>query len=418
MALHRVFSKVAKTLLPAAGLAAAGAMTASLAFAGAASAATGPAITWGTLDTQTSTAATEDHAGVTMAMFEFSWASFEPARGVLSSSYLATMKSELAAYTAAGQHVTLGLGLENPPSWVFSLPSATYTDQAGATSPDADLVFSAAVRTAAAGYLSLIAAKIPLSSFAAIRLGAGTGDGEMLYPGDGTYWAFNTAALTGTGLAPGMTRNPFPSWKPGHPGLTQTQIAKWVSWYIGGLDNLTSWEMTTLTGLGFTGTYQALTPGSGTRPDDLTQTEQANLNNDGTTGVGAVWNLYYAQLPNKTRVMAYISSVADNSGSNDSCQATDTTLPLTDTTMDSWSATRWITRIARAYGLTAGGENPGLGLPASLDTFYTDTTGAGMMATALRQARTCGLTGFYWAHDIHLWDGTIPFTHYATSITG
>ena len=44
------------------------------------------------------------------------------------------------------------------------------------------------------------------------------------------------------------------------------------------------------------------TPGSGTRPDTLTQAEQANLSTDGTTGAGAggaVWNLYYAQLPSK-----------------------------------------------------------------------------------------------------------------------
>jgi hypothetical protein len=57
---------------------------------------------------------------------------------------------------------------------------------------------------------------------------------------------------------------------------------------------VTNWQMQTLTSLGFTGYYETVTPGSGTRPDDLTKTEQANLSNDGTTGVGAVWNLYYA----------------------------------------------------------------------------------------------------------------------------
>ena len=39
-----------------------------------------------------------------------------------------------------------------------------------------------------------------------------------------------------------------------------------------------------------------------------------------------------------------------------------------------------------------------------------------MMATALNLARTCGFTVFYWAHDVHLWDGTIPFSLYADSI--
>src|SRR5258708_1622615 len=62
------------------------------------------ALQWGTLDTQTNSAATEGKANVA-AMFEFNWASFEPTQGVLSPSYLATMKSELASYQAAGQKV-------------------------------------------------------------------------------------------------------------------------------------------------------------------------------------------------------------------------------------------------------------------------------------------------------------------------
>jgi F5/8 type C domain len=238
----------------------------------------------------------------------------------------------------------------------------------------------------------------------------------MLYPGGGAYWAFDQAALTGTGLASGMTRNPDPSWKPGTAGLTQAQISTWVNWYIGGLDNVTSWQMQTLSGLGFTGYYETVTPGSGTRPDGLTQTEQQNLSNDGTTGVGAVWNLYYAQLSNKTNVIAYISSVADQSGGNDSCQASDASLALTSTTMDSWSATRWISRIAVANNLPVGGENPGYGLPASLNSFYTNTSSTGMMASAIRMAVSCNFKLFYWAHDIHLWDGTLPFSLYTSSI--
>jgi hypothetical protein len=371
-------------------------------------------ILWGTLDTQTNSAATEGKANV-MAMFEFNWASFEPTQGVLSPSYLATMKSELASYQAAGQKVTLGLGLQNPPSWVLSMPNSKYVDQNGNTSTEANFVFSQAVRTAAASYLALVNKSLPLSNFWAIRLTSG-GDGEMLYPGGGAYWAFDQAALTGTGLASGMTRNPDPSWKPGTAGLTQAQISTWVNWYIGGLDNVTSWQMQTLSGLGFTGYYETVTPGSGTRPDGLTQTEQQNLSNDGTTGVGAVWNLYYAQLSNKTNVIAYISSVADQSGGNDSCQASDTSLALTSTTMDSWSATRWISRIAVANNLPVGGENPGYGLPASLDSFYTNTSSTGMMASAIRMAVSCNFKVFYWAHDIHLWDGTLPFSLYTSSI--
>src|SRR6202050_3758673 len=176
---------------------------------------------FGTLDTQTNTAATEGKAGL-IAMFEFNWASFEPTRGVLSSSYLATMKDELASYQAAGEKVTLGLGLQNPPSWVFNLADSTYVDQNGDVSTEANFVFSQAVRTAAAQFLSLVNAAIPMSNFYAIRLTSG-GDGEMLYPGGGTYWAFDKAALTAAELASGMTRNPDPTWKPGTAGLTQAQ---------------------------------------------------------------------------------------------------------------------------------------------------------------------------------------------------
>ncbi|MGH3219904.1 MAG: hypothetical protein ACRDPY_14570, partial [Streptosporangiaceae bacterium] len=339
----------------------------------AAHAATGPI--WGTLDTQTTTAATEAAAGVGMAMFEFNWAAYEPSQGKFTASYMTAMKAELKAYQAAGMKVTLGLGLQDPPAWALALANGTYIDQTGAAAAGAaDLVFSAAVRSAAATYLGAINASMPLTQFWAIRLGDAAGDGEMLYPGDGTYYAFNKSALTGTGLPAGMTKNPDPTWKPGTPGLTPAQITAWITWYVGGLDNLTGWEMTTLTGLGFKGYYQTLTPGSGTRPDQLVADENSNLPNDGTTGVGAVWQLYYANLPVKTNVIAYISSVADNSGGNDLCTSTDDAQSLTSPALDSWSATRWITRIASQYGLPVAGENPGLNLPASLDTFYTNTT--------------------------------------------
>ncbi len=370
---------------------------------------------WGTLDSQPNDASTEDKGGVKMAMFEFNWGSFETSKGVFSASYVSYMKGELASFQAAGRKITLGLGTQEPPSWVFSLANSTYVDQLGDVSTEADWVYSAAVRAAALVYFQQIAADFPLTDFWAIRLTSG-GDTEMLYPGGGTYWAFNPSALAGTGLPAGMTKNPDPTWKPGNSGLSAAQLTTWVNWYVGGLDNVTNWQMTSLSNLGFTGYYETVTPGDGTRPDVLAQTEKANLSNDGTTGLGAVWNLYYAALPNKVNVIAYISSVADESGGNDSCTAADDNLPLTDTAMDAWSATRWISRIAVANSLLIGGENPGYGLSSSLDSSYTNTSTTGMMASAIRQADTCHLTAFYWADDGYLWDGTLPFTNYTTDV--
>jgi len=308
-----------------------------------------PTMLYGTLDTDASTAATESAAGVGMAMFEFDWAGFEPKQGTFSSAYLASMKADLDAYQAAGMDITLGLGLQDPPAWVFKLADATYVDQKGDVSAEADFVFSAAVRAAADTYLAQIAASIPLSDFWAIRLTSG-GDGEMVYPGAGTYWAFNSSALTGNGLPAGMTANPYPAWIPGTPGLTQDEIEQWVTWYVSGLDNVTDWQMQELNELGFTGYYETVTPGSGTRPDVLAAQEQRNLP-DGTTGVGAVWNVYYSRL--------------------------------------------WY---------------------SSLDTFYTDASATGEMAAALAQARSCGFTVFYWAHDTNLWSAIAAFTTYASMI--
>jgi len=380
----------------------------------AASAGGTPTMLYGTLDTEASTAATESAGGVGMAMFEFDWAAFEPEQGTFDSSYLTAMKADLDAYQAAGMDITVGLGLQDPPAWVLKLADATYVDQHGDVSAEADFVFSAAVRAAADTYLAQMAASIPLSDFWAIRLTSG-GDDEMVYPGTGSYWAFNSSARTGNGLPAGMTANPYPAWIPGTPGLTQDEIKQWVTWYVSGLDNVTDWQMQQLNELGFTGYYETVTPGSGTRPDVLAAQEQQDLPG-GTTGVGAVWNVYYSKLWYKSRVIAYVSSVADESGGNDSCQPSDDSLPLSSPEMDSWSATRWIARIANAYGMLVGGENPGYAQPASLDTFYTDVSATGEMAAALAQARSCGFTVFYWAHDTNLWSDIVPFATYASMI--
>ena len=374
----------------------------------------GRAPLFGTLDTQMSTAATEKRDGISVAMFELNWASFEPSEGVFSTSYIVVMQSYLQAFRTAGMRVTLGLGLQDTPSWVYSLPDSRYVNQDGDRSGEADFVFSAAVRQAAATYLARVAADLPLSDFWAIRLTSG-GDDEMLYPPGGTYWAFGSAAMTGAGLPPTMTPNPFPNWRPGQPGLTTAQIDRWVNWYVGGLDNVTTWQMHILSGLGYPGYYQLVTPGSGTRPDILSAEEQQNLPN-GTTGVGAVWNRYYALLPDKTGAVAYVSSVADESGDDDSCQPGDDSLPLTSSVMDSWSATRWIGRIAAGEGLPVAGENTGYSMPGSLDFQYTNIGSTGMMADAVRQAISCKFQVFYWAHDVNLWNDTVPYALYVAYI--
>ena len=59
------------------------------------------------------------------------------------------------------------------------------------------------------------------------------------------------------------------------------------------------------------------------------------------------------------------------------------------------------------------GENPGWHQSGALDARYVDPSDTGMLAAAVRQARSCRLATFYWAHDAQLWDGTVPFARYA-----
>jgi len=115
-------------------------------------------------------------------------------------------------------------------------------------------------------------------------------------------------------------------------------------------------------------------------------------------------------------VVAYVSSVADGSGGNDSCQPGDDRFSLTDPALDSWSATRWIARIAAANGVLVGGENPGFDMPSALDASYLDPSSSGMMAGAIQQATSCHFQVFYWAHDQDLWGGTVSFSRYLQDI--
>jgi len=373
-------------------------------------------VLYGTLDTKTDTAAAEAVAGVGMAMLEVYWDRFEPAQNVVSQAYAAEVTAALRAYQEAGLSVTLGLDTAAPPPWVFGLADSYYINQDGQRAGEPAFVFSNAVREAAACFMARVAEVVPFGNFAAARITSG-GNGEMLYPDNG-LWAFSGPALTGRNLPAGMTVNPFPRWRPGQAGITQAQLDQWVNWYVGGLVNVTRWAMNEYDSLGFGGYFMPVTPGSGTRPSGLAASAAGYLTGDDTTAVGAVWHRYYADVPNKNRVIAYVSSVADGSGHDDCTLATDVSVPLSSPDLDSWSATRWITRLSHQYQLAGiAGENPGYGASRELDQRYVDTSAGGMMATALRQAKAAGFTAFYWAHDERLWDGTVPFDAYATMIS-
>lgn len=372
---------------------------------------------FGTLVTDPDHAAAEVAVGIRVAMVELDWAAYEPSAGQFDAAYAAEVRDRVDRFTAAGMRVTLALGLGTAPSWVLDLPDGRLVDQDGHTADQVDIIFNSSVRDQVGQYLTRVVADLGVANLWAIRITAG--GVEVGYPSGGSYWAFDRNALNGPDLPATMARNPFPDWRPGTTTLSAADVTRWADWYIGALDDTVEWQLQLFDSLGFHGYYQLLTPGSGVRPDGFADAVAHDLP-DGLTGVGAVWDRFYGLLPDRdrSRIVAYVSSMADLSGGDDSCEPGDAAVALDSPDADSWSATRWISRVADENHLLKAGENPGWDSPSRLNPHYLDASGSGMLAASVRQLTSCGLQGMYWAHDDKIWDGTLPLTRYADAIRG
>ena len=363
---------------------------------------------FGTLLSDAAHAADLYARGVRVVHLELGWDAYEPTQGAFSTGYAATALSKVNTWRAAGLRVTLGPGLQYPPGWALLLTNGKFQDQAGATVNQLNLVFSAAVRTRVATYFARLASDLGLNNFDAIRVGSG-GNTELLYPdssGANKYYAYDTGAQTGTGLATGLAVCPSPGWVPGSTSLTVPQVQTWYSWYLDCLASAARYQIAQCAALGYGGDYQVLMPGLGTRPNNVTNAVNARL--DGsvdvyTTPRGACWHLLTDRLYDLNPVI-YNSSLADNSGipTNNLTVAADRTTVITDGAIDNWSAMRWVTYCADRYNLRKNGENPGFG----------DTTGygTGMLDAAVAQMVAGNWQGMYWAHEANLYDGTSGIT--------
>jgi hypothetical protein len=369
---------------------------------------------FGTLVSSPEHSAEEVRAGVDVAMVELSWAQFEPAEDRFDENYIRRVRAAIDGFRASGRRVTLGLGLHSAPHWLQDQPDSRMIDEQGAESDALNLVFDQRLRNEAEDYLKHVAAGIDMASISAVRLTSGA-LAEVLYPEGGGYWAFDDNAQNGEHLPASMAPNPFPGWRPGDTGLSEAQVREWAGWYVGGLVDVVTWQITALSRLGFRGEYEVLCPGVGVRPDEYTEAVRHDLPR-GLLGVGAAWQELFARLPKRQDLVAYSTSVADGSGDNDTCDSRDRTVPLDASEIATWSASRWMTRIAVEHGLRVSGENPGYFPPQSVDGSYADQSDDGLMATAIRQASACGFETFYWAHDEQLWNGTVSFSRYASLI--
>ncbi|MBA3236412.1 MAG: hypothetical protein H0T59_10550 [Chloroflexi bacterium] len=371
---------------------------------------------FGTLLSSRSRAATLYDAGVRVVHLELGWDSYEPVKGVFSSSYAAAMKQRVLDMRAAGMKVVLGAGLQYPPAWAFAYKNSRYVNQFGGTSRELNLTFNARLRARAARYLARIDADLGLENFWAVRVGAG-GNVETLYPShnadgihNGAYWAYDPNA---------RATSPYPGWKPGQrtyrgSAMRRADVRTWYEWYVGELAESVEWQLDAYRGLGFTGQLHLLMPGQGTRPLDHKKAIAAFLDGTGdsnrTLGRGAAWHRLLANIGDKRNLVPYVASLADGSGWDDVCEPSDRDVALTSPAIGRWSAARWVSYLADRYGLAKNGENPGRG--------DTNAYGLGMMKRAAAQMSACGLQGMMWAHESQLFktDSGVTVGDYASVI--
>ena len=353
---------------------------------------------FGTLLSDPDRARAEYAAGIRVVHLELSWALYEPRDGTFNARYAAEARQRLAGFTAAGMKVVLGVGLQYPPAWTFDHPDSRYVDQFGRASAELNLTFNSTLRARADAYLRRVNEDLGLANFWAVRVGAGALI-ETLYPdspGGSSFWAYDRNAQAGS---------PAPGWAPGDATyrgqpFSIDQVRAWYDWYLDSLVDGVNWQIAAYRGLGYRGFIHVLMPGQGVRPTGYEATISRGL--EGPADVravaarGAAWDRVIQRLRDRAKVVAYVSSVADGSGSDDRCLTGDASLPPTSPQIDGWSAVRWISYNAARYGLLTLGENPGPG--------DTSSYGRAMLERAVAQMASCGFQGLMWAHADNLYE--------------
>ena len=339
-----------------------------------------------------------EHAGVTRAVLSLSWASYETSENVYDNAYLDQVKARAARLNASGLSVVLDVGLQYPPSWVFSLPGQTrFQDQYGQTwhstlgSDVPDAVFNAAVRQSEANYIKQLGVTLSGVPIVAVRVG-GLLQNELRYPpanygrSTASLWMFDPAALHTA---------PYPDWRPGSG--TVAQATAMLKYYTA---SLTAYESFLLKRFGTAlpnAQLELLLPGWGLRPGQLQAAaagrasgkSDAERGNDVANGTD--WPAQVAALASfsKTRTEVYTTWL-DAAGWG--------------TTTASESPVEYLAQLAEPYGLPVSGENTG-----------TQTVQA--LATCVDRVRTLHLAGMMWMQGGDLMNGgPVTLSNYSSKI--
>ncbi len=406
---------------------------------------------WGLMDSTCSASdiAANRAVGIGAVEVEAYWDRLLPtAPGVENAAYVADLRNRVTACLDAGIHVVVGTGTQYPPSWVRGLAGASLVDQRGKNPATGavDTVFSGAVRSAQADYLTRLVADLPASRLDGIRVGTSAA-GEVGFPGpneagDGflqSWWAYGADAQQGTGIAAGTPATPMPGWIPGRSTWNGTTVTpamarNWFLWYSRSLMYAIKGQVDALRAAGYTGAVHVPSPGKGVLPADLTTATNALLDGtadrDGSLGRGLNYVDQFPVLAGNVAgpVVVDLTGVDDAtavtaralSPAQDTCAANDATTSVEPgTPVQTWSNLRFARAQAARAGLPAVGENPGPPAAQTGGTASSDSEAA-QIRRSPAYARGCALAGFFLAFESVLDDPASGLTRqdYVNAVTG
>lgn len=334
-------------------------------------------------------------AGVDTVVMELGWNRWQPQVGTADAAYVAERTARLAELRAAGLQVSLDLGLQYPPGWLFELPHSRYVNQYGSAyvedAPGKNVpnaVFNQAVREAQAAYVAQVFEALG-HEFLLVRLGWGWYS-ELNYPlsryGEqrNCYWAFGDLAQgRAAGLPPGVPPCPVPGWRPGEPSPDHDAARRFANWYLDALRDYHDWQIATVRAL-HPGRLAMLYPSWGLRPGQLDAAIATDL--DGSIeaqhndlSMGQYWPRLIAGIddPDVVVYSTWLDAPFGDDRSPDPAQ---------------WCPMRYLTSLAQPRGLRCAGENTG-------------GNDAEAMARCFQRMNELDLLGIYWAFEPQLFDG-------------
>lgn len=330
-------------------------------------------------------------SSLTRVVLGLGWANAEPRNGVFDANVFGYLSSAIHQAHLNGLDVVLDLGLQYPPSWVFSLPGQTrFVNQYGdiwhgVQSEDVpNAVFNTSVRAAEANYLAHLAAALDPHSVASIRVG-GLMSGELRYPSakyNGhtlSLWMYDAAA---------QHTAPYPGWKPGSgtPGSEATTEANAsLSYYFNKLTSYQTWLMKTVNKNFPDVDQQILLPSWGLRPGLVDKAVTAGLHNTTTAEVNGLIS-EGLDWPNQVKAIT-------TSGIRGTIYTTWLDAPTQGTTVQQVPPVAYLATLAAAYRLPLAGENTGGGGSAALNL-------------SLQRARQFGLSSVMYMSGTLISQGT------------